>query len=318
MCKRVCSWFSGCFRSSVCSRGPQEPERDVSFIQNETERVLIQDAIDAVSSIPGAWASLRTREIKAELANLIRSNMKNKHNDESFLIMMQLLTHISINWDEWVMKRSLTQDKDAEIQAYLENWKKTYKWNENSNNTILLALLENIYKYVDANGILHAQRVYHGIDKMIFDLEVAIARISVKNLDSFKNFLDEYSIVGEENVEAAVQQFKESMEFKMEVCKKVVEVDVPVGYQFCRNRWLENSRYIESCNIMRKSLEDSYKYQLGDLEEAIMIGSIDALEKALYKPFVDMSLVRKNPVYMEAFNLYQKLKAEEDGETVAI
>jgi hypothetical protein len=31
-----------------------------------------------------------------------------------------------------------------------------------------------------------------------------------------------------------------------------------------------------------------------------------------------MSLVRKNPVYMEAFNLYQKLKAEEDGETVAI
>ena len=316
MCNRVCSWiFGGCFQR--CRRD-QEPERDVSFIQNEAERVLIQDAIDAVTSVSGAWASLRTREIKAELANLIRSKMKNKHTDESFLIMMQLLTHISINWDEWVLKRSITQDKDVEIKAYLENWKKTYKWTANSNNTILLALIENLYKYVDANGILHAQRVFHGIDAMIFDLEVAIARISVKELNSFKNFLEEYSIDGEENIEAAVGQFKESMEFKLEVCKRVVEVDVPVGYQFCRNRWLENSRYIDSCKIMRKSLEDSYKYQVEELEQAIMLGTIDALEKALYKPFVDMSLVRKNPVYMDAFKLYEKLKAEENGESVAI
>jgi hypothetical protein len=153
---------------------------------------------------------------------------------------------------------------------------------------------------------------------MIFDLEVAISRISVKELASFKNFLEEYSIAGEENVEAAVEQFKDSMEFKLEVCKRFVDIDIPIGYQFCRNRRLENSRYIESCNIMRKSLEDSYKHQVEELEQAMMLRTIDALEKALYKPFVDMSLVRKNPMYMSAFNLYQELKAEENGETVAI
>ena len=297
-CKAVASFFTFTV----------EPKRDVSFITDEGERVILQDAIHAVDSVSGAWAALRAKSLSQAMMGNIRAAMKHSHDNETFNLILQLLVHMSSNWKEWMENRKRNQACDLENRSFFDTWRGKHKWNENSNNVLLLAYLENIYSLCAERGLTNIQRLQYGVEKVIFDLEVSLARINLEDMVPYKNYLEEIKSKGDAETR---KQFQQSLEYKLEICKRLVEIHLPGSYQHCRKRWSENKRYIEACEEMRKGLEKEYKSQYEAVILALETKDMCDLEKALYKPLVDMSRIRETDVYKKAFILYESLRRAE-------
>jgi hypothetical protein len=290
-----------------------EPTRDVSFITDEGERVILEDAIHAVNSVSGAWAALRSKSLSQTMLGKIRKEMKHVHDNETFGLILQLLVHMSSNWKEWMENRKRNQVCDVENRGFFETWRGKHKWTENSNNVLLLAYLENIYSLCADRGLTSIQRLQYGVEKIIFDLEVSLARINLEDMVPYKNYLEEIKSKGDDETR---KQFQQSLEYKLEICKRLVEIHLPGSYQHCKKRWSENKRYIEACEEMRKALEKEYKSQYEAVELALETKDMCDLEKALYKPLVDMSRIRATEIYKKAFILYESLRrAEQIAET---
>ena len=282
-----------------------EPKRDVSFITDEGERVILEDAIQAVNSVSGAWAALRSKSLSQAMMGNIRGAMKHVHDNETFGLILQLLVHMSANWKEWMENRKRNQDCDVENRGFFDAWRGKHKWTENSNNVLLLAYLENIYSLCADRGLTSIQRLQYGVEKIIFDLEVSLARINLEDMVPYKNYLEEIKSTGDDETR---KQFQQSLEYKLEICKRLVEIHLPGSYQHCRKRWSENKRYIEACEEMRSALEKEYKSQYEAIELALETKDLCDLEKALYKPLVDMSRIRNTEIYKKAFILYETLR----------
>ena len=294
--------------SSYLPSFTREPERDVSFITDDGERVILQDAIDAVESVYGAWDALRTKYMSQTMIGRIRSEMKHIHDTDTFNLILQLLVHMASNWDEWVDRRSKTQDSDSEHKDIFDTWRAKHKWSENSNNVLLLAYLENIYTLCAERGLTSIQRLQYGVEKVIFDLEVSLARINLEDMVSYKNYLEEIKSEGDEET---VKQFQQSLEYKLEICKRLVEIHLPNSYQYCKKRWSENKRYSEACEKMRETLEMEFKSQFEAVQLALETEDLRDLEVALYKPLVDMSRIRKTDIYKKAVILHETLRQAE-------
>ena len=280
----------------------------MSFISDEGERIILEDAIQAVNSVRGAWPALRSKSLSKTMMENIRTAMSHSHDNETFGLILQLLVHMSSNWNDWVDKRKKTQEGDLENKTLFETWRGKHKWTENSNNVLLLAYLENIYSLCADRGLTSIQRLQYGVEKIIFDLEVSLARINLEDMIPYKNYLEEIKSVGDDETK---KQFQQSLEYKLEICKRLVEIHLPGSYQHCKKRWSENKRYIEACEEMRKGLEREFKSQYETLEIALETKDMRDLEKALYKPLVDMSRIRQTEIYQTAFMLYESLRRAE-------
>ena len=285
-----------------------EPTRDVSFITDEGERVILQDAIQAANSVRGAWSALRAKSLSQTMIGDIRAAMKHSHDNETFTLILQLLVHMSSNWKEWMENRKSTQDYDCVNRGFFDAWRGKHKWTENSNNVLLLAYLENIYSLCAERGLTSIQRLQYGVEKTIFDLEVSLARINLEDMGPYKNYLEEIKSKGDDETK---KQFQQSLEYKLEICKRLVEIHLPGSYQHCKKRWSENKRYIEACEEMRATLEKEYKSQYEAVELALETKDLCDLEKALYKPLVDMSRIRATEIYKKASLLYESLRHAE-------
>jgi hypothetical protein len=215
---------------------------------------------------------------------------------------------MSANWPDWVSKRKATQESDVENRAVFDTWRGKHKWTENSNNVILLAYLENIYSLCADRGLTSIQRLQYGVEKIIFDLEVSLARINLQDMVPYKNYLEEIKSKGDDETK---RQFQQSLEYKLEICKRLVEIHLPGSYQHCKRRWSENKRYIEACEEMRANLEKEYKSQYQAVQHALETKDMCDLESALYKPLVDMSRIRATEIYKKAFVLYESLRRAE-------
>jgi len=285
-----------------------EPKRDVSFITDEGERVILEDAINAVNSVSGAWAALRSKSLSQKMLGNIRKEMKHVHDNDTFGLILQLLVHMSSNWTEWVENRKRNQNSDVENRGFFDTWRGKHKWSENSNNVLLLAYLENIYSLCAERGLTSIQRLQYGVEKIIFDLEVSLARINLEDMVPYKNYLEEIKSAGNDETR---KQFQQSLEYKLEICKRLVEIHLPGSYQHCKKRWSENKRYIEACEEMRANLEKEYKIQHAAVVLALETKDMCDLENALYKPLVDMTRIRGTEIYKKAFMLYESLRRAE-------
>jgi len=285
-----------------------EPKRDVSFITDEGERIILEDAIQAVDSVSGAWSALRSKSLSQKMLSKIRGAMKHVHDNDTFNLILQLLVHMSSNWKEWMENRKRNQECDLENKGLFDTWRGKHKWTENSNNVLLLAYLENIYSLCADRGLTSIQRLQYGVEKIIFDLEVSLARITLEDMVPYKNYLEEIKSAGNDETR---KQFQQSLEYKLEICKRLVEIHLPTSYQHCKKRWSENRRYIEACEEMRATLEKEYKSQYEAVELALETKEMCDLENALYKPLVDMSRIRATDIYKKAVVLYETLRRAE-------
>jgi hypothetical protein len=281
-----------------------EPKRDVSFIKDEGERSVLQDMIDATNTIPWAWHNLRKKEISETLVNKIRSAMKHEHSDEEFKLLFQLLTHMAIRWTVWAENRKNTQNMDVIYEKEVCEWKEKHKWNANMNNVILLAYLENIYTFCDKRDITGIQRLQYGIDKIIFDLEVSLARVNLEDMQSYKNYVAE---TGDPN---AKKVFQESLEYKLEICKRLSEIPLPSTYKFCKTRWSQHRNYIETCETMKKNLEKEYSAQYESIQHALVTLDYFDLKNALDMPLTDMTRIRRTSIYKKASMIFEQMCSE--------
>lgn len=263
-----------------CCRRFFEPVRDVSFIDNLDERLLIQDFINSCDKAK-AWSSIRNNNIPFDTMCKIRLGLKYKHKD--FFLMLQLMRHMATDWDEWVDKRKETQIKEQQNRDIIKEWSAKHKWNEKANNVLLLAYMENLLALADKLD------AYPLVEKILFDLEISLARISLENMESYKNYI---SSVGNSDL------FKESMEYKMEICKIVTEINLPITYKFTKERWVKNKEYVKSCEAMKKIL--------GDLQKATITENMENLKKAL--EFGADSPIKTSEIYLEAEAMLDKLR----------
>ena len=232
-----------------------EPVRDVSFINNADERILIQDFIDACD-VARAWRQIRSGKISQSVAAEIENALKYKHD---FELMIQLMGHMATDWDAWVFNRKLVQEKEESDAAAVALWTSKYKWNNNANDVLLLAYMENLLT-------LSATLENGKADKILFQLEIALARKRPEEMEAYKNFL--------QHVERdALEAFQESVEYKLEICKIVTEIHLPSTYKFTKQRWNKNKEYIKSCESIKKIL--------ADLQVATLTNSLDELRKAI-------------------------------------
>ncbi len=260
-----------CF--SACQRF-FEPVRDVSFINNLDERILIQDFINACDTA-AAWGQIRRGTVSENLRSTIEDALIYKHD---FVLMIQLMGRMATDWDSWVANRKLVQEKEESDAAAVAKWSSKYKWNSNANDVLLLAYMENLLTL--GSNLTNPQLT----DKILFQLEVSLARKETKDMEAYKNFLEH---VDGDDIEA----FQETMEYKMEICKIVTAIRLPNTYKFTRERWNKNKEYIESCESMKKVL--------GDLQEGIIKQDNDILRKALQ--FSETyPLLRNTSLYIEA------------------
>ena len=261
-----CSW--------VCKR-LFEPVRDVSFINNVDERILIQDFINACDSA-GAWNQIRRGTVSEYIRTKIEDALVYKHD---FELMIQLMAHMATDWEEWVVKRKVVQEKEESDAAAVAQWVSKYKWNSNANDVLLLAYMENL---LTLSASLHNSNL---TEKILFQLEVSLARKKPEDMEAYKNFLEH--VDGEDVLEA----YQESMEYKMEIYKIATAIRLPSTYKFSKERWNKNKEYIESCESMKKIL--------GDLQEGIITKNLDILQKALQ--FSEKyPLLRNTSLYAEA------------------
>ena len=248
--------------------------RDVSFINNVDERILIQDFINACDSA-GAWNQIRRGTVSEYIRTKIEDALVYKHD---FELMIQLMAHMATDWEEWVVKRKVVQEKEESDAAAVAQWVSKYKWNSNANDVLLLAYMENL---LTLSASLHNSNL---TEKILFQLEVSLARKKPEDMEAYKNFLEH---VDGEDVEA----FQGTMEYKMEICKIVTAIRLPSTYKFSKERWNKNKEYIESCESMKKIL--------GDLQEGIITKNLDILQKALQ--FSEKyPLLRNTSLYAEA------------------
>ena len=261
-------WFGCCSRLF-------EPVRDVSFITNYSEKILIQDFINACDTA-GAWAQIRSGKISNRTASEIEAELVYEHD---FDLMLQIMNHMATDWEEWVINRKLVQEKEESNRVAIAEWVSKYKWNTNANDVLLLAYMENLLtlaKKLEAEDL---------IEKILFQLEVSLARKAAEDMESYKNFLEH--VKGDH----ALEEYKESMEYKLEICKIVTAIHLPSTYRLTKERWDKNKEYIESCETMKKIL--------GDLQQATITKNVGDLRKALEFSESSPSL-RNTAIYMEA------------------
>jgi hypothetical protein len=260
----------------ACCKRFFEPVRDVSFITNADERILIQDFINACN-MARAWPSIRRGTVDQTLVSEIQDALTYKHD---FELMIQLMEHMATDWESWVINRKLVQEKEESEAASIDQWVSKYKWNSNANNVLLLAYMENLLTLSETfeNG---------KVDKILFQLEVALARKRPQEMNAYKNFLQHVEGDG-------LEAFKESIEYKMEICKIVTEIPLPTTYKFTKQRWDKNKKYIESCESIKKIL--------ADLQSATLTKNLDELIKAI--DFSDnFPSVKDTQIYNQAVNM---------------
>jgi hypothetical protein len=121
-------------------------------------------------------------------------------------------------------------------------------------------------------------------EKILFQLEIALARKDPQEMEAYKNFLQHVE-------EDALEAFQESIEYKMEICKIVTAINLPSTYKFTKERWNKNKEYIESCESIKKIL--------GHLQSATLTKNLDELRKAIdfSEPFAS---VKATQIYREA------------------
>jgi len=224
-----------------------EPRRDVSFITNLDERLIIQDFINACDKT-SAWSSIRSGHISEDLISEIGEALEYKHAD--FNLMIQLMGHMATDWNDWIKNRKAVQEKEDSDAAVIERWTSKYKWNRNANNVLLLAYMENLLTLANTLYDTHTDtKANSTLEKILFELEISLARTKIEDIESYKYYMtsDEY---------ATQKIFEESMEYKLEICKRVVKIPLPSTYIQCKERWAKNKDYIESCEIKKKVISE--------------------------------------------------------------
>lgn len=273
-----------------------EPVRDVSFIVDKKERIMLEEAIAVVNSIPGGWDFLRDPDflIASEKGMQIVNGLKHPgHNSDSIFATLYLLKHMANNWEEWVLRRSKTQDKDENNKIILRRWVESHPYTPNTNNFILLSYLENLLRITEEWSDADIQGA--GADRLIFSIECVISRI-------FEN----------------VEEDDESDAYKVEVYKKIVVLNLPSDYERSNALFLEHIEFIKEYDARITEFEQKYKEQLVLLKAALQQEDLRVLQEAMlrHKPLTSsveyiLKKFRDMPEYLLAIELEKELLMQE-------
>ena len=291
-----------------------EPVRDVSFIVDKKERIMLEEAISVVNSIDGGWDSLRRQDFNENSYHglLIQNGLKHPgHTPDTIFSTVYLLKHIANNWEEWVLRRSKTQDRDENNKIILRRWVESHVYTEKTNNFILLSYLENLLRLTSDWSAADIQGA--GADKLIFSIECVISRLETTELTSFTQFVEE----GEGEEEEAILAFEKTDAYKVEVYKKIINLSLPSDYELCSALWKEHSEFINEFTLKSQEEKNEYENQLTLIRNALNIKDLDILQKAMlrYPPFTNTNVsllkkLRQSPEYLLAIGLEKDLLSE--------
>jgi hypothetical protein len=260
-----------------------EPIRDVSFINNVRERIILKDAITTVDSMKGGWDSVR----RGELKSIEYSLNQELHTEDSIDSTLQILSHIADNWSTWAENRSIRQDIDSKNRRALELWIQSHQYTANTNNFILFSYIENLLRFIVDWSIIDI--IGAGADKLIFAIECVIAKIDVSTLDS--NGKDEI-----ETTDA----------YKVEVYKKVININIPSDYELTKELMNNHREFIREYNEKMDELSKLYEAQLNTLRMAISNRELEPLQLAMRNPN-NLDKLRDSPEYLVAIGIEQEL-----------
>jgi hypothetical protein len=255
-----------------------EPIRDVSFITNVRERTILKDAITTVDSIKDGWDSVRRGELKS-VEYLLNQEL---HTEDSMYSTLQILSHIADNWPSWVENRSMRQNIDSQNRRALDLWIQNHQYTANTNNFILFSYIENLLRFIadwSSIDILGA-----GADKLIFAIECVIAKVDSNNV--------------------------ESEEYKVEVYKKVVNINIPSDYERTKELMDKHRVVISEYNEKMDELAKLYEGQLNVLRMAIVNKELESLQAAMRNPN-NLEKLRDSPEYLVAIGIEQELLLKE-------
>jgi hypothetical protein len=286
-----------------------EPVRDVSFIVDKKERLMLEEAIRTVNSIEGGWDSLRRQDFHENSYHglLIKNGLTHpEHTADTIFATVYLLKHMANNWEEWVLRRSKTQDNDEHNKIILRRWIETHGYTEKTNNFIILSYLENLLRLTSDWSAADMQG--SGADKLIFEIECVISRLKVKELDSFAKFI-EAEAEGEKEAEEeeAILAFKNTDTYKVEVYKKIVTTSLPSDYELCFALWKSHSDFIQEFTLK----EEEYQKHLTVLRNALNTNDLYVLQAAMLRFSINsteiVTKLRKSPEYILAIGKEKEL-----------
>ena len=262
-------FFKRCFRK-------KEPLRDVSFIINAKERTILTDAINAVNSVDNGWELVRN----GELSSVTASMNLTLHTEDSLDSTVAIVSHIAYasNWDDWAQRRSIRQTTDEKNKRSLDMWIRSHQYTANTNNFILFSYLENLLRYID--GWSDVDKQGSGADDLIYAIESVIGKIDT---ESFQG--DEY---------------------KVEVFRKVVSINIPSDYELTKALMDKHIDYIKTYDEKQDDINKLYEFQLHVLRFAITGTDLVYLQGCMRGPNIIKKL-KTSPEYLVAIELEQKL-----------
>jgi hypothetical protein len=278
-----------------------EPVRDVSFIVDKREKAVLKEAIDAVNSMSGGWDSLRNPDFSPDsfLAVQIKNSLKHpSHTEDTLSATMYLLKHMAHNWEDWVARRTKTQEKDEENRHFLEKWVNSHMYTATTNRFILTSYLENLM--MNMEGWNAADKEGSGANHLIFSIQSAIVHLDVESLDSFKEFV---KFEG-----GGVADFEKTDDYKVAVYKEFIGLEFPSDYELCEELCQENIRFM-------KEFEGAgdISAELDTLRHAIQSKDLDILQKAMRVPnAAKLSKLRRTPEYLVAIGLEREILLSEE------
>jgi hypothetical protein len=237
---------------------------------------MLTDAIDAVNSVDNGWELVRNGELSSAKAYM---NLT-LHNEDSLDSTLAIVSHIAYdyNWGDWVERRSKRQDIDEKNKRSLNLWIRSHQYTAKTNNFILFSYLENLLRYIDDWSVVDKQG--SGADDLIFAIESVIGKIDT---ESFQG--DEY---------------------KVEVYKKVILINIPSDYELTKALMDKHVEYIKNYENTQTELNKAYDLQLHILRHAIKNNDLEYLQKCMRGPTIIKKL-RSSPEYLLAIELEQKL-----------
>jgi len=156
-----------------------------------------------------------------------------------------------------------------------------------------MSYLENLLMNMEGWNV--ADKQGSGANHLIFSIQSAIVHLDVESLESYKEFV-KYEGGG-------VGDFEKTDDYKVEVYKKFIELEVPSDYELCEELCQENIRF------MKQFEEDgNISAEVDTLRHAMQMKNLDILQKAMRDPpATKLSNLRRTPEYIVAIGLEREL-----------
>lgn len=302
----------------LCCTRFRKLKLNISFIDDPSEAKMLEDALNAANSIPGAWDWLRVTDPGPKGYIALQDDMKSKivqafcykpHYDASIAWTLHQLRAMSINQHEWVINRLKSQDKDNQKKIFINNWRASHVWTPSMNKAVLLSYLENILTHISDSEWDICDVTKSGANLLILDLEYTLSQLDVEKYSAYLSLTEKFPQINKNMLKLQVIQTSE--DFHNEIRKRLIDIPLSDYYVLCKKRWAGHVNSIESYERVKATKAQNYlkkqiELSMIDLLEAVKSRKIEDLKRALNPEFKGSGF-EDTDIYKEATELLENL-----------